>query len=93
MTFGVTRVVLRDGRRCSTCVRRPAACSPSATPDRPPAWAGTTPERTFWRAASDRQMVPTGDWRHVSYARRWPVLRSIGQALLDRGLKRRATGW
>jgi feruloyl-CoA synthase len=54
--------------------------------DRPPAALGrTTPSARSWRAASAAD-GSTGDWRHISYAQALDAARSIGQALLDRGL-------
>lgn len=45
-------------------------------------WAGQQPERTYIA-----QREPShGDWRRISYAEALQAARSIGQALLDRGL-------
>ena len=49
-------------------------------------WAETTPDHSF---LARREQLPggkTGDWQHVSYAQALDAARSIGQALLDRGL-------
>tara|TARA_B100000315_G_C14584675_1_gene592301 strand:- start:1000 stop:2841 length:1842 start_codon:yes stop_codon:yes gene_type:complete len=45
-------------------------------------WAADTPEATF---VADRT-GPNGDWRHVTYKDFLAQVKSIGQALLDRGL-------
>ena len=50
-------------------------------------WAETTPDHSF---LARREQLPggkTGDWQHVSYAQALDAARSIGQALLDRGLR------
>ena len=88
MTFGVTRVVLRDAAGGTRYLRADQPLQPHAQrlTDRLLHWAGTTPERTFM---ARRERLPdgsTGDWRHVSYAQALASARSIGQALLDRGL-------
>jgi feruloyl-CoA synthase len=44
-------------------------------------WAAVAPERTFLA-----RRVQGGEWRRVSYAEALAAVRSIGQALLDRGL-------
>ena len=49
-------------------------------------WAETTPDHSF---LARREQLPggeTGDWQHVTYAQALDAARSIGQALLDRGL-------
>lgn len=43
-------------------------------------WAGATPDAPFLCERAG------GGWRQVSYAAAWSAARSIGQALLDRGL-------
>ncbi|MFO1244426.1 MAG: feruloyl-CoA synthase [Ramlibacter sp.] len=88
MTFGVTRVVLRDAAGGTRYLRADQPLQPHAQrlTDRLLHWAGTTPERTFM---ARRERLPdgsTGDWRHISYAQALASARSIGQALLDRGL-------
>ena len=49
--------------------------------DRIAHWAGTAPDR-LWMA----ERGPTGLWEGVTYGELLPLLRSIGQALLDLGL-------
>lgn len=88
MTFGVTHVVLRDAAGGTRYLRADQPLQPHAQrlTDRLLHWAGTTPERTFM---ARRERLPdgsTGDWRHISYAQALASARSIGQALLDRGL-------
>ena len=88
MTFGVTRVVLRDAAGGTRYLRADQPLQPHAQrlTDRLLHWAGTPPERAFM---ARRERLPdgsTGDWRHISYAQALASARSIGQALLDRGL-------
>lgn len=54
---------------------------PQRLTDRLLHWAQTTPDRSYM-AMRDQD----GDWRHISYAQALRYARSIGQALLDRGL-------
>jgi feruloyl-CoA synthase len=49
-------------------------------------WAATAPDRTFIARRERLADGSTGDWRHVSYAQALQAARSIGQALLARGL-------
>ncbi len=44
-------------------------------------WARVAPERVFVA-----QRDPAGEWRRISYAEMLRLVRSVGQALLDRGL-------
>ncbi len=46
-------------------------------------WAQATPERTLY---ARRDAALGGDWRHLSFAQALQAARSIGQALLNRGL-------
>ena len=60
---------------------QPLAAYPSRLTERLVKWAAECPERVFVakRAAS-------GAWRTISYGAALQAARSIGQALLDRGL-------
>jgi feruloyl-CoA synthase len=52
-------------------------------------WAGEAPDRTFLAerpAVSGSRRTASADWRRVSYADALTMVRSIGQALLDRKL-------
>src|SRR5215831_13802346 len=44
-------------------------------------WAEEAPERTFLA-----ERAPDGGWRRIGYCETYTAARSIGEALLDRGL-------
>ncbi len=88
MKFGVTRVVLREGAGGVRYLRAEQPLEPHAArmTDRLLHWAAVAPERTFMARRVRNADGSTGDWRHVSYGEALQSARSIGQALLDRGL-------
>ncbi len=88
LKFGVTRVVLRDGASGTRYLRADQPLEPHAArmTDRLLHWAAVAPERTFMARRVRNADGSTGDWRHISYAQALQSARSIGQALLDRGL-------
>jgi feruloyl-CoA synthase len=88
MKFGVTRVVVREGHAGVRYLRADQPLEPHAArmTDRLLHWASVAPERTFMARRERNADGSTGDWRHVSYAEALESARSIGQALLDRGL-------
>ena len=49
-------------------------------------WAQTTPEHSFIAQRERLADGRTGDWQHISYAQALAAARSIGQALVERGL-------
>ena len=83
LTFGVTRAVTRSGAKGVTYLRaeQDLGAFPIRITDRLIHWAETAPDRTFMARREGG-----GDWRHVSYQAALAAARSIGQALLDRGL-------
>ncbi len=88
VTFGVTRVSLRDGVPGVRYLQAdlPLGAFARRVTDYLVHWAETTPDHSF---LARREQLPggkTGDWQHVSYAQALDAARSIGQALLDRGL-------
>lgn len=88
MPFGVTRVSLRDG---APGVRYLSADLPLGAYARRVTdyllhWAEAAPERSFLARREALADGRTGDWQHVSYGQALEAARSIGQALLDRGL-------
>ncbi len=90
LTFGVTRVHLRDGAPGTHYLRaeQPLQPYPERMTDRLQHWATTVPERT-WMARRTPAAVPgqaSGDWQHVSYDQAWQHARAIAQALVNRGL-------
>ena len=88
LTFGVTRVVVRDSDAGNLYVRAEQALEPYAhrITDRLVYWAQTAPERTWMARRVRHADGSTGDWRHISYAQALQGARAIGQALLDRSL-------
>ena len=54
---------------------------PKVLTDRLAHWAKVSPQKTCIAKRG-----PDGEWRRISYAQAWDSVRSIGQALLDRGL-------
>jgi len=88
MRFGVTRGVLRQGAGGVQYLRADQALEPHAQrmTDRLVHWAQTTPDRTFIARRARNADGTTGDWIRISYADALAKARSIGQALLDRGL-------
>jgi feruloyl-CoA synthase len=81
--FGTDTVQTAQDGNGITYVKNTAPLRPyaSRTTDRLLHWAEQAPERTFM-ARRD----PSGQWRHISYAKALDSARRIGQALLDRGL-------
>jgi len=88
LTFGVTRVVVRDGAPGVRYVQAEQALQehPPRLTDRLRHWAETAPQRTFMARRVKLADGCSGDWRHVSYAEAWSSARSIAQGLIDRSL-------
>jgi feruloyl-CoA synthase len=88
LTFGVTRVKLRDGAPGVhyLSAEQPLQDYPARITDRLQHWAQVAPERTFMARREKLADGRTGDWRHVSYAQAWASAQSIAQALINRGL-------
>ena len=88
VNFGVTRVNVRDGKDGVRYLQAelPLGAYARRITDFLVHWAETTPEHSFIarRAATDKGRH--GDWQHLSYAQALEGARSIGQALLNRGL-------
>jgi feruloyl-CoA synthase len=88
LTFGVTRVAVRDGAGGVRYVRaeQDLLPYPARLTDRLRHWAEASPGQTFM---ARREKLPgggTGDWRHVTYAQAWAGARGIAQGLIDRQL-------
>jgi feruloyl-CoA synthase len=86
--FGVTRITVSDGAPGVRYLQADLALGAYARriTDFLVHWAETTPDQTF---LARRQQMPdgtTGEWQHITYAQALESARSIGQALLDRGL-------
>jgi feruloyl-CoA synthase len=88
LAFGVTRAVLREGAPDTQYLRAETELGPyrDRMTDRLAHWAEAAPERTFIARRERLADGSTGDWQRVSYAEALQKARSIGQALLDRGL-------
>ena len=88
LTFGVTRVTLRDGDAGTQYLsaEQPLGDFPNRITDRLQHWAQTAPERTFMAKREKLADGTTGGWQHVTYAQAWARARCIAQALIDRGL-------
>jgi feruloyl-CoA synthase len=88
LTFGVTRVAVRDGEAGTQYLvaEQPLSDFPDRITDRLQHWAATAPERTFMAKREKLADSQTGDWQHISYAQAWASARRIAQALINRGL-------
>jgi feruloyl-CoA synthase len=88
LKFGVTRVAMRDGADGVRYMKAelPLDSYAHRMTDRLVHWAAAAPDRTFMARRVRNADGTTGDWRHISYAQALAGARSIGQALLDRGL-------
>ncbi|MBT3066151.1 feruloyl-CoA synthase [Rhodoferax sp. U11-2br] len=88
LTFGVTRVVLRDGVPGVRYLRaeQPLQGYPARMTDRLQHWAQVAPDRTFLARRTRLADGQTGDWQHVTYSQAWTAARSIAQALINRHL-------
>jgi feruloyl-CoA synthase len=88
LTFGVTRVNLRDGAPGVHYLRaeQPLQEFPSRMTDRLQHWAEIAPDRIFIARREKLAGGGTGDWQTVSYGEAWASARSIAQALINRGL-------
>jgi feruloyl-CoA synthase len=88
MTFGVTRVTMREGEQGTRYMAADQDIAPYAQrlTDRLVHWSQEAPTRTLFARRQKEADGSTGDWRHVSYAEALQAARRIGQGLLNRGL-------
>ncbi|MDP1740779.1 feruloyl-CoA synthase [Polaromonas sp.] len=88
LTFGVTRVAVRDGHGGTQYIRadQPLGDYAARITDRFLYWATTVPERSLMARRQRNADGGTGDWQHLSYGNALAGARALGQALLDRGL-------
>ena len=88
MTFGVTRVVRRDGAPGTQYLRaeQPLLAFPDRITDRLQHWAENAPDRSFMARREKLADGRTGDWQHLTYAQAWDSARRIAQGLIHRGL-------
>ena len=88
LEFGVTRVALRDGPGGAQYLtaEQPLHDYAHRITDRLLHWARLAPDRIWMARRSRNADGSTGEWQTISYAQALDGARSIGQALLDRGL-------
>ena len=88
LTFGVTRVSLRDGASGVQYLRAENDLPEYADrmSDRLKHWAHVKPDQTFMARREKLADGRTGDWIRLTYAEAWARARSIAQGLIDRGL-------
>ena len=88
MTFGVTRVQLRDGAPGThyLCAEKNLDAFPERLTDRLQRWATERPSQTFIARRIQHADGSLGDWQHIDYATAWARARAIAQGLIDRGL-------
>jgi feruloyl-CoA synthase len=88
LTFGVTRVILRDGKDGVQYLRAEKDLPEYAQrmSDRLQHWARVKPDQTFMARREKLADGRTGDWIRLTYAQALARARSIAQGLIDRGL-------
>ncbi len=88
LTFGVTRVTLRDGAPGTHYMQAEQALEayPARITDRLQQWASERPTQTYMARRAAGADGKTGDWIHLTYAQAWATARNIAQALIDRKL-------
>jgi feruloyl-CoA synthase len=88
LTFGVTRVQLRDGANGVHYLAADQALQayPERLTDRFRHWAQTRPEQSFLARRSKLADGSRGDWQHITFGQAWTQACNIAQALIDRGL-------
>lgn len=88
LTFGVTRVSLRDGAAGTRYLRAEQDLPPypDRLTDRLRHWAQVKPAHTFMARRAKQADGTLGDWTQVSYGQAWSTARRIAQGLIDRGL-------
>jgi feruloyl-CoA synthase len=88
MTFGITRVTMRDGQNGTRYMMAEQALAPFADrmTDRLVHWATEAPDRTLFARRVKNADGTSGDWHHISYAEALDAARHIAQGLINRGL-------
>ena len=88
LTFGVTRVTLRDGVSGTRYMQaeQPLEPYPERITDRLQQWASERPTQTYMARRAAGADGKTGDWIHLTYAQAWATASNIAQALIDRKL-------
>lgn len=92
MTFGVTRVTLKEGPPGTRYLSadQTLAPYPERLTDRLQHWATTTPDQLFMARRERLQdadgRTQLGEWREIRFDEAWQTARRIAQGLIDRGL-------
>jgi feruloyl-CoA synthase len=88
LTFGVTRVSVRDGAPGThyLMAEKPLSDYPLRITERLQHWAEQQPEQSFMAQRIKQADGSLGDWRHITWGQAWASARSIAQALIDRNL-------
>ncbi|MBK0393983.1 feruloyl-CoA synthase [Ramlibacter algicola] len=88
LAFGVTRAHLRPGEGGVHYLRAEQDLQPPAQhmTERLVHWATQDPDRLLIARREKRADGSTGDWQRITYGQALAAARSIGQALVDRGL-------
>ncbi|MBU3740115.1 MAG: feruloyl-CoA synthase, partial [Rhodoferax sp.] len=88
VTFGVTRVRVRDGQPGIHYLQAEQALEPypQRMTDRLRHWASVAPERTLFARRVRQADGSLGDWQRIGFAQAWNTACCIAQALIDRGL-------
>ena len=88
LTFGVTRVDVRDGVPGTRYMRaeQDLAPYPERMSDRLQHWAQQRPQQVFMARRARLADGQLGDWQTLTFAQAWQTARSIAQGLIDRGL-------
>ena len=88
MTFGVTRVKMREASKGHFYLSADQALEPYAErmTDRLIHWAKERPDQTLFARRQKNADGSTGDWQRISYAQALDGARHIAQGLINRGL-------
>ena len=88
MTFGVTRVKMREASKGHLYLSADQALEPYAErmTDRLIHWAKERPDQTLFARRQKNADGSTGDWQRISYAQALDGARHIAQGLINRGL-------
>ena len=88
LAFDVTRLNVREAEGGVKYLQAEGALQPHAhrITDRLLYWAEATPDRSFIARRAKNADGSLGDWQHINFSQALAHARSIGQALLDRGL-------
>jgi len=88
MTFGVTRVKMREASKGHLYLSADQALEPYSErmTDRLIHWAKERPDQTLFARRQKNADGSTGDWQRISYAQALDGARHIAQGLINRGL-------